>query len=291
VLFYADDDDDWTDETVWAKANPSLGHIINIESVREQCRRAQNSPQLENSFRRLRLNQWVKQENRYIPMSKWDECEDRPKLEEYRGEVFYAGLDLASSTDIAAFVAVHLDDQGNFNVFPYFWVPEEQIELRSRRDHVPYDVWVKQGYITATPGNVIDYEFIRHQMIDFGSEYELREVAYDRWGALQLMQQLEEDGLTVFPMGQGYASMSSPTKELLKIVLSQKLRHGGNPVLRWMADNLVTTSDPADNVKPDKSKSTERIDGMVALIMAIDRAIRHKDENTSVYEDEGMLVL
>ena len=156
-----------------------------------------------------------------------------------------------------------------------FWVPEENIEKRSRTDKVPYEQWVRQGYLAATPGNVIDYAFIEAEIEALSKRFEIREIAFDRWGAVQMSQNLTEKGFTLVEFGQGYKSMSPPTKELLKLVLSGKLRHGDHPVLNWMADNVVVTTDPAENVKPDKAKSTERIDGIVAAIMALDRLQRH----------------
>lgn len=291
VLYGIDEEADWTDPVVWRAANPSMGQTILEADMAAECRRAEQTPALENKFRQLRLNQWVKQESRFIPMHAWDGCDERPELSAYRGADFYGGLDLATTTDVAAFVAVHRDDEGNFNVFSHFWIPEENIDERVRRDKVPYDQWVREGYIEATPGNVVDYRTIRERIIEFGTEQELRELAYDRWGATQLSQDLDEEGLTVIPFGQGYSSMAGPTKELLRIILEGKLRHGGNPVLRWMADNMVVRSDPAGNLKPDKERSTEKIDGIVALVMALDRAIRHADASDTVYSERGILVL
>ena len=291
VLYGVGEEEEWTDPKVWWKANPSMGQTILEEDMAAECRRAEHNPALENRFRQLRLNQWVKQESRFIPMHAWDACVDRPAPDHFRGSVFYGGLDLATTTDIAAFVAVNTDEEGYFNTFARFWIPEGNIAERVKRDKVPYEQWVKEGWIEATPGNVVDYRTIRERIIEFGTEHELRELAYDRWGATQLSQDLDEDGLTVIPFGQGYSSMAGPTKELLRIVLEGKLRHGGNPVLRWMADNMVVRSDPAGNMKPDKEKSTEKIDGIVALVMALDRAIRHADEAGTVYSDRGILVI
>ncbi|MFP4066227.1 MAG: terminase large subunit [Spirochaetaceae bacterium] len=291
VLYGAGEEDDWTDPKLWWRANPSMGQTILEEDMAAECRRAEHNPALENRFRQLRLNQWVKQESRFIPMHAWDACAPRPELDSFRGADFYGGLDLASTTDIAAFVAVHVDDEGYFNVFAKLWIPQESIEERVRRDKVPYEQWVREGWIEATPGNVVDYRTIRQRIIEFGTEYELRELAYDRWGATQLSQDLDEEGLTVIPFGQGYASMSGPTKELIRLILAGAVRHGGNPVLRWMADNMVVRTDPAGNLKPDKDKSSEKIDGIVALIMALDRAIRHMDSSESVYSERGLLIL
>jgi phage terminase large subunit-like protein len=291
VLYGIDEEADWTDPAVWREANPSMGQTITEEDMAAECRRAEQVPALENKFRQLRLNQWVKQESRFIPMVAWDACDERPAEESFRGAVFYGGLDLATTTDVAAFVAVHADDGGRFNALARFWIPEDNIDERVRRDKVPYDQWVREGWIEATPGNVVDYRTIRERIIEFGTEHELRELAYDRWGATQLSQDLDEEGLTVVPFGQGYSSMSGPTKELLRLILDGSLRHGGNPVLRWMADNMVVRSDPAGNIKPDKERSSEKIDGIVALVMALDRAIRNGADTTSVYEERGVLIL
>jgi phage terminase large subunit-like protein len=158
---------------------------------------------------------------------------------------------------------------------PFFWIPEDNMHERVRRDRVPYDAWARQGFVEATPGNVIDYAFIRHKLNELADTYYIREVAFDRWGATKISTDLIDDGFEMVQFGQGFASMNSPTKELLKLVLEERLHHGNNPVLRWMCDNLVVKMDPAGNVKPDKEKSTEKIDGMVALIMALDRATAH----------------
>lgn len=291
ILYYAEDDDDWTDEKIWAKCNPSLGSIIPIEKVREACKKAQEVPALENSFRQLRLNQWVKQESRYIPMSHWRLCPCMDDLD-LLGEVMYAGLDLASTTDIAALVLVHPSDDGFYDVIPRFWIPEDAIIERSRRDKVPYEQWADSGLVITTPGNVIDYKAIRKEITDLSEQYNLVEIAYDRWNSSQLVQDLIDDGATMVPFGQGFPSMSAPTKELLNLVLGHKLRHNNNPVLEWMADNLVVRKDPAGNFKPDKEKSTEKIDGIVALVMALDRAIRHGAvEEVSAYETQDPMVI
>ncbi|MPL66028.1 hypothetical protein SDC9_11696 [bioreactor metagenome] len=274
VLYYAEENDDWTNEAVWRKCNPSLGETISIESVREACKMAMETPALENTFRQLRLNQWVKQESRFLPMRHWDECLPLEDLDQDGGD-YYCGLDLASTTDIAAFVMVHANEDGTFDVLPHFWIPEESLRARSKHDEQMFVLWVDQGYMTATHGNVIDYGYIREWVRDQAESYQIREIAYDRWNATQIVHDLEDDGATMVPFGQGFASMSGPTKELLNLVLSHKIRHGGNPVLRWMADNVVVQKDAAGNIKPDKEKSTEKIDGIVALIMALDRAIRN----------------
>jgi len=209
-----------------------------------------------------------------------------------RGRICCAGLDLSSNIDISAFVLVFPPqaDEDNYPVLARFWIPEEAMIERSRRDRVPYDVWVRQGFITATPGNVIDYAWILHQIDQDAQAYDIREVAFDRWGATKIQTELAERGGDdwLVQFGQGYVSMNPPMRELERLTLEHKLAHGNNPVLTWMANNLVVRTDPAGNIKPDKEKSIERIDGMVALVMALDRALRHEPPKRSVYEDRGL---
>jgi phage terminase large subunit-like protein len=276
LLYAAEEEDDWRSPKVWAKANPSLGETITEEYLAQECKHAEEVPAYQNTFRRLHLSQWTRQETRWLDLAAWDASAGLVKEDELAGRECYAGLDLASTTDIAALVLVFPMEDGEMRVLPYFWVPADGARERARRDRVPYETWIDQGLMYATAGNVIDYGAIRQKLNELGSQFQIRELAYDRWGATQLVQEFQEDGLTVVPMGQGFASMSAPTKELLNKVLGKKLVHGGHPVLRWMADNMVVKQDPAGNIKPDKAKSTERIDGMVALIMALDRAIRHE---------------
>ncbi|MEG0387154.1 MAG: terminase TerL endonuclease subunit [Niameybacter sp.] len=293
VLYGIDDDDDWTDEANWYKANPSLGITIDIEKVRNAFRSALENPAEENVFRQLRLNQWVKQSIRWMSMEKWDECAFKVSPDELKGRECFGGLDLASTTDITAFVLVFppRTEEEKYMIMPFFWIPEETLELRVRRDHVPYDTWEKQGYIKTTEGNVVHYGFIESFIEDLGTKYNIKEIGFDRWGAVQMTQNLEGMGFTVVPFGQGYKEMSPPSKELMKLTLEKKLAHGGNPVLRWMMDNIFVKTDPAGNIKPDKEKSTEKIDGAVATIMALDRAIRHQGDSGSVYDQRGILVL
>ena len=297
VIYGAEPEDDWTDPKVWMKANPSLGITVGVDKVEAACESAKENPAEENAFRQLRLNQWVKQDVRWMPMTKWDLCSDPVDPEELEGRVCYAGLDLSSTNDLTALVLCFppLDEDDKYVILPFFWVPEETLELRVRRDHVPYDKWVKTGNgtykdIITTEGNVIHYAAIEKFIEELGEKYFIREIAYDRWGAVQLSQDLEGMGFTVVPFGQGFASMSPPTKELMKLVLEKKIAHGGHPVLRWNMDNVFVRQDPAGNIKMDKSKSTERIDGAVAMVMALDRAIRcGNDTSESVYDERGIL--
>lgn len=293
VIYGAAQEDDWTDPKVWKKANPSLGITVSMDKVKAAFESARQNPAEENSFRQLRLNQWVKQTVRWMPMDKWDACAFEVDPEALRGRVCYGGLDLSSSTDITAFVLVFppLDENDKYIILPFFWIPEDNIDLRVRRDHVNYDLWQKQGFLKTTEGNVVHYGFIESFIEELGTRYNIREIAFDRWGAVQMVQNLEGMGFTVVPFGQGFKDMSPPTKELMKLTLEQKLAHGGHPVLRWMMDNIYIRTDPAGNIKADKEKSTEKIDGAVATIMALDRAIRCGNVTSeSVYDSRGLLV-
>ena len=294
VIYGAEEDDDWTDPKVWEKVNPSLGITVSIDKIKAACESAKQNPAEENSFRQLRLNQWVKQSVRWMPMEKWDKCAFKVDPEKLKGRVCYGGLDLSSTTDITAFVLVFppANEDDKFHILPYFWIPEENLDLRVRRDHVNYDLWQKQGFLKTTEGNVVHYGFIEAFIEELGTQYNIKEIAFDRWGAVQMTQNLEGLGFTVVPFGQGFKDMSPPTKELMKLTLEEKIAHGGHPVLRWMMDNIFIRTDPAGNIKPDKEKSTERIDGAVALIMALDRALRcGAVNNGSVYDERGLLML
>ncbi len=292
VIYGAKEDEDWTSPKVWQKANPSLGETIAIEKVEAACLSARQNPAEENTFRQLRLNQWVKQSVRWMPMEKWDACKtwfDERLLE---GRTCYAGLDLASTSDLTALVLVFPPQYESepYYVLPFFWLPEETVQLRVRRDHVKYDVWEREGYILTTEGNVVHYGFIQQFINDLNTQYDIREIAYDRWNAGMIVQSLEDDGFTMVPFGQGFASMSAPTKELMRLVLEKSLAHNGNPVLRWNMDNIFVRTDPAGNIKIDKQKSTEKVDGAVALVMALDRAMRNS-WGGSVYDQRGLLII
>lgn len=312
-----DKDDDWTDPTVWAKANPNYGVSVKPDDLARKCEKARQIPAAQNAFKRLHLNVWTEQAERWLDLEKWDACNAPVDAEALIGRDAYAGLDLADTTDIAALVLVFPEDVEEwiaatedpapeeldeyeveaggrtktvtyFDVLVWLWVPQETVIERSKKG-LPYLEWVNEGLIEATEGNLIDYDTITYRLDQLAQMYDIKEVAYDRWGATQLIQDLQEQGMEVIPFGQGFKDMSPATKELLNVVLGKRLRHGGHKVLRWMASNMVVILDPAGNIKPHKGKSTEKIDGMVSLIMAIDRATRR--EGGSVYDERDMLVL
>jgi len=287
-IFTLDEGDDEWDERNWVKANPNLGVSIDLDELREQARKAKELTSALTSFLTKRLNIWTRAAQQFIHPDKWKACGNPFDPAALAGRVCYAGLDLSNTLDITAWVLVFppTAEDPLWRVLPRFWVPEAAMHERSRRDHVPYDAWGRQGWITAIPGEVIDYEFIYKQIDEDAQTYDLREVGFDRWGAGAVYLWFANRGMTVVQIGQGYQSMSAPMKELEKLIVSRALAHGDNPVLTWMAHNLVATKDPAGNLKPDKKVSNEKIDGMVALVMGLARATLHDPEGErSMYDD------
>ena len=285
VIYEGSLEDDWTSPVVWQRVNPNVGVSVFADYLRQECQKAQELPSYENTFKRLHLNITTEQASRWLPMEVWTACGAVVDEEALEGKACWAGLDLAATTDIAAFLMWFPELR---DVLARFWVPAESAYRRERRDGVPYEAWAKQGWITLTEGNVIDHDAIRAGINADGKRFDIREIGIDRWNSTQLQTQLMGDGFEVIPFGQGFASMSAPTKELEKLVISGQLKHGDNPVLTWMASNVCVETDAAGNLKPSKKKSTEKIDGIVALIMAIGRAMVRQEKPKSVYETRGL---
>lgn len=293
VVYGLKDDEDWEDEANWYKVNPSLGYTVDIERLRDAYREAKQNPADEITFKWLRMNMWVSSTTSWIPdaiFMKGNEPIDMRLLE---GRDCYAGLDLSSTGDITALVLIFppRNSDEKYILMPYFWVPEETIPQRVKANSVPYDVWEKRGHLMATEGNVIHYDFIEKFICDLAEKYHIIEIAVDRWNATHMIQNLEDAGFTMVPFGQGFASMSTPTKEFYRLLMEGQIVHAGHPVLRWMAGNVVIETDAAENIKVTKAKSKEKIDGIVASIMALDRCLRNQGEpQGSVYDERGLLV-
>ncbi len=268
-------EDDWTDPAVWEAANPNYGVSVYPDFIRAEVERAIKSPSETNKVLRFYLNQWTESTTKYINDADWDACAFAVDAEELKGRRCYGGLDLANTTDLAAFVLTFPSEEedGPNQILPFFWLPEENLRDRVMRDGVKYDQWVKDGYIITTPGNIIDHEAIIAKIIELSEVYDIQEVNFDRWGSVQVSTSLQGENINMIQFGQGYKSMSSPTKHLETLTMSRKLAHGGNPVLAWNISNLSVEMDAAGNVKPSKKKSSEKIDGAVALIMSLDSAI------------------
>lgn len=280
---------DWQDENNWHIANPALGTFRSLEEMRAMAAKAAQLPQLQNTFRRLYLNQWTATETRWLDIGAWDRSAGDVDPDELRGKLCYGGLDLAATTDLAAFLMVFPWEEDSYKILAHFWIPAVGIEEREKRDRVPYRLWIKQGHVTATPGETINYDAIRAYISDAKARYKLAEIAFDPWGAYEMAQKMDEAGMVVIPVRQNFQNMSPPSKELARLVLDQKLNHGANPVLRWMADNVVVLEDENQNIRPSKKRSKQRIDGIVSLILGLDRAQRNQGE--SVYDKREVRTL
>ena len=292
VVYGLKDDEDWEDEENWYKVNPSLGYTVDIERLRDAYREAKQNPADEVTFKWLRCNMWVSSTVAWIPDAIYMRGNEPIDMDALAGRDCYAGLDLSSTGDITALVLIFppRNEDEKYVLLPYFWIPEETIPRRVKANSVPYDIWEKQGYIMSTEGNVIHYDFIEKFIMYLSEKYHILEIAVDRWNATQMIQNLEGEGFTIVPFGQGFSSMSAPTKEFYRLLMEGRIIHGGNPVLRWMAGNVVIDTDPAGNIKVTKAKSKEKIDGIVAAIMALDRCIRQEGQSGSVYDERGLLV-
>jgi phage terminase large subunit-like protein len=285
-LAAAEPEDDWQDEATWAKANPNLGVSISMEYLQEACKRAMNEPAFLNSFLQLHLNQWVQGSERWLKAGAWDACKVIDGSWKMNAAEAFGGLDLASQHDLAAFVLVFPID-GKYYVKPWFWIPKETMLEKERKDKVSYAAWERGGFLTVTPGNVIDHDVIVKDILALAQVYKIVDIAFDRWGAEGVRSKLTDAGLSLFPMGQGFASMAMPTSELSRLISTGEIVHDGHPVMRWNMDNVVVEVDAAGNMKPAKDKARQKIDGAVALIMALDRAMRHKPTE-SVYATRGL---
>jgi len=277
-LYTAPDDlDPFADEAIIA-ANPAFGDFQNPKEVRKQAETAKRMPSAENAYRNLILNQRVNMSNPFVSRAVWEMNAEAPDYEAFDSDVF-VGLDLSARHDLTAAVAVVKRD-GKWHVWPTFFVPQQGIAERSARDRVPYDVWAKQGLLMLTPGNTVDYEFVAKWLVEFCEDHGVKSIRFDRWRMDVFKAELARLGVEL-PMeefGQGYKSMTPALDTLEAELVEGNLRHGNHPVLNMCAANAVAISDPAGNRKLDKSKATGRIDGMVALVMAIGGAAEAVDE-------------
>jgi phage terminase large subunit-like protein len=277
VIYGAPIEADYRDRKVWAAANPGMGISVKEDYLAAEAKRAEAEPSYENTFRRLHLNQWTQQLTRWLKIEDWNACAD--VLPNLRGRYCFPALDLSTTTDITALVLVFpATELEPYYLLPFFWCPREKVMRAAQRDRVPYDAWVRDGHMTATPGDVIDYAFIRERIKELSKEYQFGPAPYDPWNATQIATQLqEEDGIQMVEFRQGYVSMNEPSKEFERLIVAGNLVHPDNPVLNWMISNVTVKSDPAGNIKPDKERSTGRIDGVVAAIMGVGMAIRHTE--------------
>lgn len=291
VIYAADEEDDITLESTWEKANPCYGISIKKDYFEKESKKATEIVSYENTFKRLHLNIWTSSVTKWIADKKWMDNEKPFDIKQLEGKECWGGLDLASTRDLSSLVLLFPMDDNQFVVIPFFFCPEDSIYTRTMKDKVPYNQWQREGHLITTPGDVQDYDFIRKKINELGGKYNIKSIAFDRWNSSQLVINLTDDGAILSPFGQGYASMSAPTKELEKMVLKNEINHLGNPVLRWQMQNVSLRTDPAENIKIDKAKSSEKVDGIVALVMSLGEWMTDDTEGESVYSDRGLIII
>jgi len=293
IIYTVDEGDDWRDPVVWAKANPNYGISVKPDDLQRKCDKARQMPAAQNAFMRLHLNVWTQQVTRWVDLTVWDaNCNGHPVTDEVlAGRRGYGGLDLSSVSDLTAWVLAfpREDDPEFLDLLCRFWVPEAKLHDTHNRYRDQYHAWVRQGFLKTTPGDAIDYAFIKAQILADAQQFQVVDLNIDRlFQAHQLAMELADEGLEVIGLGQGFLSMSTPSKELERRLLKRQINHGGNPVLRWMMDSTAVKLDPAGNIKPDKGNSQGKIDGIVAAIMALDRVMRHGGKTDT---DQGFVGL
>ena len=291
IIYTLDDKSEWDDPKMWIKANPNLGVSLSADYLADQVKEAKNRPEAGRNVMTKNVDLWVDAERTWILDDAWQKCIGTTAPADLKGCACWGGLDLSNVSDITAYVLLfHENDR--FQLLPHFWIPEEKMREKIRKENINYDKWVAEGYVTVTPGNVIDYDFVKADILRIVADYDLRTSAYDRWNSSQTIIDLQNEGMECNPFGQGYGSMSAPTKEFEKLVLTGKIEHFGNPVLRWMLASTLVKTDPAGNIKPDKEKSTQKIDGIVAAIMALGEWMTAQaNDERNPYENRGLLTL
>lgn len=288
MIFEMDAEDDWTDPKNWPKANPNLGISVDYEYLAGEVKDAQNRPEAVRGVKTKNLNMWVDAETTWILDEMWQKCSGSLTLADVEGCKCWGGLDLSNISDITAFVLL-FEINDKLALVPKFWIPEDKLQEKIAKENVGFAEWVQKGYVTVTPGNILDYDYVKADILNLAEKYDVSSIAYDRWNSSQTIIQLQDEGLEMSPFGQGYGSMSAPSKEFEKMVLAGKIEHFGNPVLRWMLASTAIQTDPAGNIKPDKRKSSQKIDGIVASIMALGEMMTAKaKEEKNPYQTRGM---
>ena len=272
VIYTLDAGDDWTDSANWRKANPNWGISVYPRQLEQALTEAKEFASKEVEFKTKLLNVWTDTALTWIPDADWKECGETG---ETLGEC-YGGLDLAISGDFCAF-SLYWPDSGT--VKTWYFLPEETVKKRNDAAGQSIRQWVADGLITATEGNVTDYAYIKARILELASKYEIKDIAFDRFNSSQLVIELQIEGLSLFPFGQGFVSMSAPTMELERLVKERRIKHGGNPVTRWQMGNIMLRTDPAGNIKIDKGKSGDKVDGPVSIVMALGTCMQEAAKN------------
>lgn len=291
IIYTLDSKEEWDNPKMWIKSNPNLGVSVFPEYLADQVNDAKNRPEAVRNVMTKNVNLWVDAEKTWILDDMWQKCIGTTDIKSLRGCKCWGGLDLSNVSDITAFVLLFHENE-KFQLLPFFWIPEDKMLEKIRKENINYDKWSSLGFVKVTAGNVLDYDFVKADILQIAEIYDLQSTAYDRWNASQTIIDLQNEGMECSPFGQGYGSMGAPTKEFEKMVLTEKIEHFGNPVLRWMMASTVVKTDPAGNIKPDKEKSSQKIDGIVASIMALGEWMTAQaEEDNNPYNQRGMLSL
>lgn len=289
IIYTLDEGDSEFDPKVWIKANPNLGVSVNAEEFKGYAEEAKLSPDSHAEFKTKRCNIWTSARDGWVNIEKWKRCDGEVDLEELADEPAFMGIDLASTTDMAAVRVVWIVDD-RVKTWGRYYLPEDAVAPRTERGNVPYQRWAKEGRLVTTPGDVIDYAYIERDVRKLLDELNVIEIAYDPWNASDVVNRLLEDGAPMVEFRQGIQSYNAPMRELERRYVGGTLDHAGDPVLTWNASNIVARRDVNDNIAPDKKHSQEKIDGMAALLMGLGRAMV-SDGGRSVYEDRGLTIL
>jgi phage terminase large subunit-like protein len=293
VIYEATSEDDWTSEATWRKANPNIGVSVSLEYLRRECKKAQETPTYENTFKRLHLNLKTRSDVRWLSLEQWDKCRGEVSLASLAGRRCHAAFDLSSKKDLTALALWFPpeEEKGVHVLLERLFVPGDTAQQREREDRVPYTTWIREGWVTATEGSMVDQSAMERALMEAAKTYRLVDIAFDMWNSTYLVSRLQEQGANLVQFGQGYRSMSEPTKMLEALIGARRILHRGNPCMRWMVGNAVAKEDEAGNLKPDKEKSADRIDGVVAAVMALGRALVKPEDGSSVYETRGLIQL
>lgn len=291
MIYTLDANEEWDNPKMWIKSNPNLGVSLSVDYLAGEIKDAKNRPEAVRNVMTKNVNLWVDAEKTWILDEVWQKCDGLSRVEDLKDCDCWGGLDLSNVSDITAFILL-FNENNRFQLLPFFWIPEEKMLEKIRKENINYDHWVRQGFVKVTPGNITDYDFVKADILKIAADYNLKSTAYDRWNSSQTIIDLSNEGLIFNPFGQGYGSMSAPTKQFEALVLSGQIEHFGNPVLRWMLSSTLVKIDPAGNIKPDKEKSTQKIDGIVASIMALGEWMTDQaNDDSNPYNDRGLLTL
>lgn len=294
LIYEAHPEDDIYDPEVWRKANPNLGISIKPEYFEKMSHEAKTLPSSEMAFRQLHLNQWVNSLSGWITDEEWMASSGSVEISQLKGRTCYGGLDLAAVEDVTAFVLIFPYEDGSLKILPYLFVSEAAVERRRNQTGGSYDRFVSRNELIVTDGNSTDYSVIQKKIMEAAEIFDIKSIAFDRWNSNSLVQHLDSEGIPMDPFGQGFASMSGPIKNAEIMIKKKLLHHGGHEMMRWMASNVVVKRDDAENVKFSKSKAGEKIDGMVALVMAIGEMMTLENSDmskTSTYENQDIRFL